>query len=164
MLRENSREHPKWQETRSVLLVSIAGYCTGAIADGPVAYTQLNAVLALESRAPTYKAVRSRAEWAKLWRSDSEPVNNLDFDRSMALVASPGTKPNSGYGVMFKGIWELATGWRCPYRNWTWAKVVLPAVLSHPTATVLIPASNKRVVFQVTKAVENCTTSNSIVD
>ena len=138
---------------------------TGAIADGPVAYTQLTTGLSLEPRVPTYKAVRSKAEWTKLRRSDSDPVNNVDFDRSMALVASPGTKPNSGYGVMFKAIWEFADRLEVSVLELESGEgCVALAVLTHPTATVLIPASNKRVVFEVTKAVENCTTSKTIVD
>jgi hypothetical protein len=147
------------------LILSIAGYCTGAIADGPVAYTQLTAGLALEAEVPTYMAVRSKAEWTKLRRPDSDPVNTVDFGRSMALVASPGKKPNSGYGVMFKAISEFADRLEVSVLELELGEgCIALAVLSHPTATVLIPASNKRVVFQVTKAVENCTTSKTIVD
>ena len=67
---------------------------------------------------PRTVAVRTAAEWEKLWREHGgdTKVPDVDFTRSTVLAVFLGTRPTAGYSVEITGIAtsdaELVVSWR----------------------------------------------------
>ena len=75
--------------------------------------------LGFRSSKPIYVAINSQDEWVAFWNSQntylsseaptskSVPVPVIDFAHFTLLVASAGTKPNSGYSLAFTSVREF---------------------------------------------------------
>jgi hypothetical protein len=114
-----------------------------------------------------YIAIRSAEQWAAMWHLPSKFVNktassppSIDFGHFILLIASTGVKPSSGYSIVFTSVLdsepthpqsitvnvlELSPG-SCP----------VLAKLTGTTSYILIPQTNKRIRFVVSKADSNC--------
>jgi hypothetical protein len=114
-----------------------------------------------------YIAIRSAEQWAGMWHLPSKFVNktsssppSIDFGHFILLIASTGVKPSSGYSIVFTSVLdsepthpqsitvnvlELDPG-SCP----------VLAKLTGTTSYILIPQTNKRIRFVVSKADSNC--------
>jgi hypothetical protein len=113
-------------------------------------------------------AINSQDEWVaflKMHNEDSlgvpSPVLSvplIDFKKHTLLVATSGTKPNSGYAITFTSVSEfngvtvsvldIAPGVNCPTAQ----------ELTNPRAWALIPKTGERVTFTVVRAIMDCKT------
>ncbi len=126
--------------------------------------------LGFRSSKPLYLAINSQNEWVALWRSqntysyseapqsESGPVPMIDFAHFTLLLASSGTKPNSGHSLAFTSVREfdavitvsvldIGPGSSCP----TFPEIANPRVFA------LIPKSHKSDNFTVARAAVDCT-------
>jgi hypothetical protein len=111
-----------------------------------------------------YRVIRNINQWKSLASDATAPVvsSAIDFDRYTLLTAENGSKPTSGFALLFREIRndpepnkpsitaylvELQPG-SCPRLT----------ELTHPTASVLIPKTDKSIRFVLTKAVSDCNT------
>ncbi len=131
--------------------------------------------LSFRSSKPLYVAINSQDEWVALWRSQNTyayseapqtqtgPVPMIDFEHVTLLLASSGTKPNSGYSLAFTSVREfnatitvslldIGPGPSCPTLQ----------EITNPRIFALIPKSRKRVVFTVARASVDCATRQII--
>jgi PrcB C-terminal len=118
---------------------------------------------------PLFTAIRSRDEWRSLrsklislHQRDSTPLDlpsasEIDFSRYTMVVAALGIRPNNGYNVVIRdvydgissigvGVIELVPGRGCATGQ----------VLTYPMTIVLIPRSTKPVVFNANRASVDC--------
>jgi hypothetical protein len=114
-----------------------------------------------------YVAIRSAEEWVGMWHRSSKSADktsnsppSIDFGHFILLIADTGVKPSSGYSIVFTSVLdsepthpqsmtvnvlELSPG-SCPGL----------AMLTGETTYILIPKTNKRIRFVVSKADRNC--------
>jgi hypothetical protein len=97
-----------------------------ALVGGPVVSTaepsiafQVISDLGFRSSKPIYIAINSQTEWVAFWNSRStylipetknakaSVVPLIDFEHFTLLVASSGTKPNSGFSLVFANVREF---------------------------------------------------------
>lgn len=154
-----------------VVLLAIAVAPATVVAREPAVDFQVISDLGFRSAKPIYLAINSRDEWIDLWTREntyvypkattpeSSPVPVLDFQKFTLLVASSGTKGNSGYSVAFSSVREshgqiavsvldIGPGSNCPTSQ----------EMTNPRVFALIPKTAKSINFFVRRAVKDCTT------
>lgn len=109
--------------------------------------------------------VRERDEWVRTWgmlyqagpTSLLPPLPDVDFSREMVVVSALGSRPSSGYEVVFTGASEAdgvvtmeletkAPGPRC----------VTLTVITAPVDLARVPRRTGQVLFRPTPTVVNC--------
>jgi len=154
------------------LLATVAVHSANAQAAEPRVQFQVLSRPEFRSSKPVYMAINSQDEWVaflKLHNEDSlgvlSPVQSvpmIDFKKHTLLVATSGTKPNSGYSIAFTSVREfngvtvsvldIEPGVNCPTAQ----------ELTNPRAWALIPKSRERVTFTVVRAIRDCKTREEI--
>jgi hypothetical protein len=154
------------------LLTTVAVQSANAQAAEPRVQFQVLSRPAFRSSKPVYMAINSQDEWVaflKVHNEDSlgvpSPVQSvplIDFKKHTLLVATSGTKPNSGYSMTFTSVREfkgvivsvldIEPGVNCPTAQ----------ELTNPRAWALIPKAGERVTFTVVRAIMDCKTREEI--
>jgi len=115
--------------------------------------------------APQNYVVRERDEWLRTWvmlfpggpTSLPPPLPDVDFSREMVVVAALGSRPSSGFEIVFTGAaetdgvvtMELETRTPSP-------RCVTATVITAPADIARIPRRNGQVLFRPTPIVVNC--------
>ena len=154
----------------AVLLAAIHASAV-AVAREPWIDFQVISDLDFRSSKPIYTAIHSQDELIALRNSEDghslndtltakpDPKALVDFQKYELLIASSGTKPNSGYSLAFTSVrdvgvevlvsvLDIGPGVSCPTAQ----------EISHPRIFALIPKSDKRVTFSVSRATVECNT------
>jgi hypothetical protein len=130
----------------------------------------------LELHAETFRAIRSQQGWDDLWRlaapnpslqaDQSIPAPDVDFTKTVVLVAALGTRPTGGYSVIIQSAFDdgavihvhvlevRPTGPDC----------TAVTVITHPVSIALIPRSDRQVRFEISAADLDCKANRSVVD
>jgi protease stability complex PrcB-like protein len=112
---------------------------------------------------PQTIAIHDRDTWVRTWseinrRADPPPpIPEVDFASEMVLVAALGSRPSSGYEIVFTGASEAgdvvtievesrSPGPRC----------VTLTVVTSPIDLARIPRRNGAIVFRTAQSVVNC--------
>lgn len=130
----------------------------------------------LELRAETFRAIRSQEGWDDLWRlaapnplaqaDQSIPAPDVDFTKTLVLVAALGTRPTAGYSVIIQGalddgavihVYVLEVRPNGP-------DCIAATVITHPVSIALIPRSDRQVRFEISTADLDCKANRSVVD
>jgi hypothetical protein len=143
------------------------------VAREPLIDFQVLSDLGFRSSRPLYRAINSREEWIALWKSEDtefgasqvklDSIPEVEFQKYTLLVASSGTKPNSGYSVFFTAVKdfnggvlasviEIVPGPNCPTAQ----------EITHPFAFALTPKPSKHIAFVVSSATKDCNKSKEI--
>jgi hypothetical protein len=113
--------------------------------------------------AETFWVVRSQEDWKGLRRSvgpnldTNRNLDGVDFKKYTVLIVALGTRPSNGYSVMIRNarddgtaihvsVLEVRPGTQCPVMT----------ELTYPGAAVLIPRTNKPVLFEIRSADLDC--------
>lgn len=96
-------------------------------------------------------AVKTDADWSKLWRAHNAaaPVPKVDFSKRMVLAVFLGTRPSAGYSVEITGTKADGKTLLVAWREFPPKPGNLSAqVLTSPAHLVTIPAFDGEVTFQ----------------
>jgi hypothetical protein len=141
-----------------------------ANADSSIPFTVLW-VVSQGPAEPTYRAITSREQWVQFWkqlRVDSErfvhgptprtdEAPEMDFKQITFIVAGAGTKPMAGYSIAIQRIWDdsvnihVSIQETSPGRNC--AGTAMPVA---PSVGASIPATTKKVVFEISRVETVC--------
>ena len=119
---------------------------------------------------PEYRIVESREDWEELWReleprtsrkqgqTSPNPLPEIDFQRSVLIIAAMGTRPNGGYSVEISSIVESS------YRivvtvseRLAGAKCPAIAAITHPIAIATTEQTQKSFEFEFVRTTQRCT-------
>lgn len=119
---------------------------------------------------PEHRVVESREDWEELWReleprtsrkqgqNSPNPLPEIDFQRSVLIIAAMGTRPNGGYSVEISSIVESSyrivvtvserlAGAKCPTTQ----------AITHPIAIVTTAQTQKSFEFEFVRTTQQCT-------
>ncbi|HEV7612269.1 MAG TPA: protease complex subunit PrcB family protein [Steroidobacteraceae bacterium] len=120
---------------------------------------------------PTYQAITTREQWVQFWkqlrvgserfvhgptpRTDEAP--EFDFKQVTLIVAGAGTKPMSGYSIAIQRIWDDSVNIRVSIEETSPGRNCAGTTISTaPFVGATIPATTKKVVFDISKAETVC--------
>ena len=122
-----------------------------------------------------FRAIRSQQEWGDLWRlaepnpslqaDQGIPPPDVDFTKSMMLVAALGTRPSGGYRVLIEGAFDFGTAievYVVEVRPGPDCAVI--TVITHPIVIALIPRSDRPVRFHIDTADVTCKATRSVAE
>ena len=112
---------------------------------------------------PLTLAIHDRDTWARTWNdihsrlSPAPALPEIDFTKEMVLVAAIGSRPSSGFQVVFTGATETGDVVTIDVESRTPGPtcVMLPVVTA-PVDLARIPRRNGAIVFRSTPKVVNC--------
>lgn len=98
--------------------------------------------------------VRSQQEWID---SIGSQENTIDFSQKTALIISMGQRMTGGYTIETKSITEkkdkiyVSLDFIAPGKN-----CITIQVVNYPTQILLIPATKKEIVWEITNKTQDC--------
>jgi hypothetical protein len=119
---------------------------------------------------PEYRVVKSREQWAELWReleprtsreqgqTSPNPVPDIDFQQRVLIVAAMGARPTGGYSVEITSLVEssqrivVTLAEQLPGPKCTTTQAV-----THPIAIVTTARSQKPFEFEFVRTTQPCT-------
>jgi hypothetical protein len=119
---------------------------------------------------PVYATIHSQNEWTALLstlKSDSltHPSGSLpdiDFDKFTLLIASSGTKGNSGYSLAFNAARKVNGAIIVSVLDVSPGNCPTAQEITYPRIAALIPRTNDPVSFVVANVVRDCTKHDQV--
>ena len=120
---------------------------------------------------PTYLAITSRERWLAFWKSmkidqerflrgltpSVEEVPEIDFKRYTLIVAGAGTKPTGGFTISIKNVIEGKDSIRVSViETKPGPNCAGTTISASPFVGAFIPATTKRVIFDIATAKTDC--------
>jgi len=138
---------------------------TGSIASEPPLEFHVIFNFWFRSPQPVYATIHSQNEWAALLTSlkgdslthPSGVLQDIDFHRFTLLIASSGTRGNSGYSLAFDSARKLNGAIIVSVLDVRPGNCPTMQEITYPRIAALIPKTNDPVTFVVANVVRDCT-------
>ena len=109
------------------------------------------------------EVLRSQTEWAAFWetiyanRSPKPALPVVDFDESVVLVASLGSRSTGGYSIDVEGVYQASSGLHVVVQETSPAQsCVVTTAETQPVVAVRVPRIEGAITFVERKSLRDC--------
>ncbi|HJZ82869.1 MAG TPA: protease complex subunit PrcB family protein [Pyrinomonadaceae bacterium] len=101
--------------------------------------------------------------WKRMWCGPVPPAPEIDFTREMVIVAALGERPSPSYGIVVDKGYDLGDKVEIIVQSITRKCGMVLGIETHPIELVVVPKTDRPVVFREVKAVAECKPDGSFI-